>query len=589
MQPYYGCMGPPLAVSWLCRDCFISDNPCLVCEGLTAEQRARSIQARALRLRRQARHAGSAGSVSGSSQCGPVEGKAFGPLGSTPEPSVKGQGGWVLPPRDLWCRGMVVEAALLPRRCRLLRRTMATPDAIPPWDLGLRMVVVAAFGPPTLPFGERRRLWAARRFGGAPVLRYGCATAPSRRWTRTPMRPSSRPELPGPDQDRTRTGPGPDQTGPGPEQTGPGPDRTGPGPDQDRTGPGMDRTGPGMDRTGSSWFPGPGKDLSERRDASKVDRRSRARKRGQRDASLSSSSSSVSEYRRESRRDRHRRRHGRSRRRYRSVTPPQAATLATEQILRAIADVKRATDAVVARVDSLERGGAMSAGASPLPSVAEQDISLVPAQDDFLSSDEEGSREWRPRHGGGETPSEVVAVAREGVTTASRSTPLEAESIDCDPPPLGMPTLTAIGIRSRQCLPIIPTSHPNHFPWMMCLEGSWWPCARRRNGRSVILPFPVPGCSRALCGLLGGVMEGVSHSPLVEAGRARESAQRWGTYMSLTSPPIRQFKAEYYRIHYPAEVPEAEVLQPQQLWTTSSFLAIAKGALPLTSGFGILC
>ena len=140
-----------------CRDCFIPDNPCLVCEGLTPEQRARSIQARALRLRRQARRAGSAGSVSGSSQCGPVEGKAFEPLGSTPEPSVKGQGGWVLPPRDLWCRGMVVEAALLPRRCRLLRRTMATPDAIPPWDLGLRMVVVA-FGSPTLPFGERRRL-----------------------------------------------------------------------------------------------------------------------------------------------------------------------------------------------------------------------------------------------------------------------------------------------------------------------------------------------------------------------------------------------------------------------------------------------
>ena len=50
--------------------------------------------------------------------------------------------------------------------------------------------------------------------------------------------------------------------------------------------------------------------------------------------------------------------------------------------------------------------------------------------------------------------------------------------------------------------------------------------------------------------------------------------------MSLTSPPLRQFKPEYYRIHYPAEAPAAEVLQPQQLWTTSSFLAIAKGAPP---------
>ena len=78
----------------------------------------------------------------------------------------------------------------------------------------------------------------------------------------------------------------------------------------------------------------------------------------------------------------------------------------------------------------------------------------------------------------------------------------------------------------------------------------------------------------------GGVLEGVAHSPLVEAGRAREGAQRWGTYMSLTSPPIRQYKAEYYKIHYAAEVPEAEVLQPQQLWSTSSFLAIAKGTPP---------
>ena len=33
-----------------------------------------------------------------------------------------------------------------------------------------------------------------------------------------------------------------------------------------------------------------------------------------------------------------------------------------------------------------------------------------------------------------EAPSEVVAVAREGVTTAPQSTPLQAGSIDCEPP-----------------------------------------------------------------------------------------------------------------------------------------------------------
>ena len=98
--------------------------------------------------------------------------------------------------------------------------------------------------------------------------------------------------------------------------------------------------------------------------------------------------------------------------------------------MHAIADVKKATDAVVAWVDSLERGGSVSAAASPAPSVFERDISLGPAQDDSLSSEEEGSRGWRPRHGSGETHSEVVAAAgaREAVTAASRSTPRDAES-----------------------------------------------------------------------------------------------------------------------------------------------------------------
>ena len=80
----------------------------------------------------------------------------------------------------------------------------------------------------------------------------------------------------------------------------------------------------------------------------------------------------------------------------------------------------------------------MSAAASPPPSVFEQDISLGPAQDDSLSSEEEeGSRGWRHRHGSEETHSEVVAApgAHEPVTAASRSTPRDAESMDCGPPP----------------------------------------------------------------------------------------------------------------------------------------------------------
>ena len=71
-----------------CRDCFLPGNPCSVCESLSAEQVALAIQARSLRLRRQARRAGS----TDSSQCGPLEDKAGLP-GSTPDPSVLGQRG----------------------------------------------------------------------------------------------------------------------------------------------------------------------------------------------------------------------------------------------------------------------------------------------------------------------------------------------------------------------------------------------------------------------------------------------------------------------------------------------------------------
>ena len=60
----------------------------------------------------------------------------------------------------------------------------------------------------------------------------------------------------------------------------------------------------------------------------------------------------------------------------------------------------------------------------------------------------------------GETPSEVVAVAREGVTTASRSTPLEAESIDSAPPPSG----DADTHRYRDTIKAVFAYNPNITP-----------------------------------------------------------------------------------------------------------------------------
>ena len=75
-----------------CRDCFLPGNPCSVCESLSATQVALAIQARSLRLRRQARRAGSTDSAS---QCGPLEDNTGHP-GSNPGPPVSEQGGTYL-------------------------------------------------------------------------------------------------------------------------------------------------------------------------------------------------------------------------------------------------------------------------------------------------------------------------------------------------------------------------------------------------------------------------------------------------------------------------------------------------------------
>ena len=286
-----------------CRDCFLPDNPCRVCEGLTAEQRARSMQARALRLRgqreRQARRAGSAGSVTGSS--GPVEGKASGPSGSTPEPSVTRQlGKGLTSPRSVAGSrdgGKGSPSAASPSSVAaddgdagcitsLGPRSQDGGSGITSQDGGSG---VRSSYPPLRGAAEALSRQAFRRGSRTPVrLRhssgsssdaYAYATVLPTEADRTRTGPDQDRTSTGPDQDRTRTGPGPDQDrtriGPGSDQdrtragpgldqdrTGPGPDqgrtRAGPGPDQGRTGPGPDqdrtRTGPGMETgTGPDW------------------------------------------------------------------------------------------------------------------------------------------------------------------------------------------------------------------------------------------------------------------------------------------------------------------------------------------------
>ena len=60
--------------------------------------------------------------------------------------------------------------------------------------------------------------------------------------------------------------------------------------------------------------------------------------------------------------------------------------------------------------------------------------------------------------------------------------------------------------------------------------------------------------------LMNTTMRGVTHSPLDPPGRACEDAQKWGHHVSLSSPSTRQYRAEYYRMHYPADIPRTDYI-----------------------------
>ena len=81
---------------------------------------------------------------------------------------------------------------------------------------------------------------------------------------------------------------------------------------------------------------------------------------------------------------------------------------------------------------------------------------------------------------------------------------------------------------------------------------------------------------------VNGVVRGVVHSPLEAADRVRDDAHKWGTHLSLPSPPIRQYRQDYYRMHYPVGLSEEERLLPHIPWSTSAASSVLKrGGGPL--------
>ena len=452
-----------------CRDCFLPGNPCSVCESLSAEQVALAIQARSLRLRRQARRAGSADS---SSQCGPLEDKT-GPPGSTPGLPVSKQGEGLTSPRSVRSRdggrGSPSAESL---------SSLAGDDGDSRRNTSL--------GPRSQDGGSGSRLGAGsltrgsdqlrrRRRSRTPVREHGLsrsASSDSSEASRSVAADSGPVDRPVEAADRTgrsagRTG---RSAGRSSGSTGPAgrvvrPDRpVRPSAESDRP---VEEHNPTGRSTGRSTGPAgrvvrpdaDRRDFSDRRHSRREDSRDRGRSRRRRERSVSSSPSD-SELERESRRER--RRHGRSRHRGdRTPTPPQPSSLATGQILKAIAELKSATDAVASRVHGLERReGATHSAHSPLPPLLEEeDISLCPPRDDLMSSEEEGSRDWRPQHGDHDSLPEVLPCDRESSVATSR--PSAQESVGRDE---ALPSGDPDARRYKDTLQNVFSFNPNMVP-----------------------------------------------------------------------------------------------------------------------------
>ena len=79
---------------------------------------------------------------------------------------------------------------------------------------------------------------------------------------------------------------------------------------------------------------------------------------------------------------------------------------------------------------------------------------------------------------------------------------------------------------------------------------------------------------------MNSILRGGQVGQAEDVGRVREGAQRWGANMSLTQPPIRQFKSKFFRIHHDPSLPEGERLQPHISWTTTDATMVSKKGYP---------
>ena len=261
--------------------------------------------------------------------------------------------------------------------------------------------------------------------------------------------------------------------------------------------------------------------------------------------------------------------------------------------MQALAEVQRSNDAMAVRVTEIERRGGPSSAPVILPSVlSEREAQLLPTAvvddsaesainmevDSYLSSSEEEERSWRPLH---LADAEDVGSAEE-TPNPQRGTMRAPSPLRRDVSPSH--TRDPEGGRYADILHLVYELNEDISPPAPRVDDTFGGKLFSRyqgNTKEDKTPvLPLSGVMENAARHVTGVVTGVSRSPLAEEGRAREDAQRWGTHVSLSSPSIRQFKPDYYRVHYPDDIPEDERIYPHSNWSTASAAQISKKGYP---------
>ena len=58
----------------------------------------------------------------------------------------------------------------------------------------------------------------------------------------------------------------------------------------------------------------------------------------------------------------------------------------------------------------------------------------------------------------------------------------------------------------------------------------------------------------------------MAQSPLDESGKDWDGAQSWGSHIPLTSPPIRFYRPDYYKVWHAPDVDPEERVLTNKLW-----------------------